>query len=138
MKSVVVVLRKIRFGFLVQRFAGLFHSTVMAASVFAVAEATPKLVLFVEITSVVSVHDFLPVVLEDVEQSVEKVVEEGQLGVEAILVSLAALVPHGASRVPHVGSDCEVVSSVVIAQGLGVVVVVPVALLAHDVSSFRG
>lgn len=70
MKSVVVVLRKIRFGFLVQGLSGLFHSAVMAASVFAVAEATPghyhaithkatpKLVVFVEITNTVSVHGF--------------------------------------------------------------------------------
>lgn len=63
-------------------------------------------------------------------RSAEEVVEEGHLGVEAILVSLAALVLHGTSGVPHMSGDCEVVSSVVIAQGLGVVVVVLVALLA--------
>lgn len=65
-------------------------------------------------------------------RSVEEVVEECQLGVEAILV---ALVLHGTSGVPHVSCHGEVVSGVVIAHGLGVGVVVPVVLLAlaHDV-----
>jgi len=72
---------------------------------------------------------------EGEKRSVEEVVEEGHLGVEAILVSLAALVLHGTSGVPHVSCHGEVVSGVVIAHGLGVGVVVPVVLLAlaHDV-----
>lgn len=74
--KVVDVLRKIRFGFLAERLAGLFHSAVAATSMFTIAEATPghyhtithkatpKLVLFVMVTNAPAVHGFTCFVVE--------------------------------------------------------------------------